>query len=283
MQSITYTNAAGKILEISPASECFIFQDISGTTSADVDIATSAPAGMDGILIHNAKLTDREITVNLHIRGTSLEDMFKRRQELIALTSPVLNRSGKLGELIYRNAGGAWRIPAAIKIGAKDTGRRRGFYQPMRIVFSCPNPYWRDIDVSISRLAYLSGGFAFPLRIPAVTESQPGIRFGSRGYKADIFSAGDAPAPLEIAVTGPALLPTIEHQQTGKRLIVNRELGTGDTLRIITAAGNKTVEITLSTGEKEDAMGALDSASDFFSLQPGNNTLIQAATTQRHP
>lgn len=273
MQRIIYENPAGESVTITPNASPYIFESVTGVSAIDTQLIIHHPAGLDGALYRTLVLNDREVTVNLHVFGEDRQALYRNRLELIQLCASAGNKDERTGKLWYINSAGAWWIPATVKQGPKERGERKKNYLPMQIVFYCPNPLWRAEDATIDKLAYIAGGFKFPLCIPAITEPKPGIKFGSRGYRAEIVNDGDSPAPVELEISGPATVPKIEHKRTGQYIAVNQELEVGDKLYINTEPGRKEVKITKATGEESNAMGLIDLNSTFFLLEPGNNLL----------
>ncbi|HNZ62769.1 MAG TPA: phage tail family protein [Bacillota bacterium] len=273
MQKIRYINPRGEVVEVSPVVPPYIFESVSGIGAVDVTSNIQTPAGMDGALYYGLRLNDREVTLNLHVYGDERRSMYENRSKLIRILGSALNRSGEKGKLFYENDYGRWWIPAVVRQGPRENGRRLRNYFPMQIVFYCPDPAWRTETATVNRLAYLSGGFKFPLNIPAVNQLTPGIRFGSRGYVATIVNDGDVQAPIHVEITGTATRPRIELVKTGEFLAVNRELAAGDRLTISTERGAKLATIVRATGTIENAVGAIDPQSTWFQLQPGPNEL----------
>lgn len=273
MQKVIFINPRHETLDINPYNPPYVFESIRGIDAIDTSIIVHTPAGMDGAIYQDIFLEDREITLTLHVHGKSQADMYRKKQELIRLTGSGYYKDGVLGRLWYENDYGRWWIPAIVKSGATQIGKRTKNYLPMQIVFYCPDSAFRAEEATIDKMAYLSGGFKFPLCIPAVTEPNPGIKFGLSGYLLLIHNEGDQDAPIELEISGAAQRPKIELKNTGEYIAVNRELASGDRLLINTEAGNKKAEIVRSTGEIEDAMGYIDAESTWFSLKTGANTL----------
>ncbi|MGI6579942.1 MAG: phage tail family protein [Saccharofermentanales bacterium] len=273
MQKVTFINARHETIEINPYNPPYVFESIKGIDAINTSIVVHTPAGMDGAIYQDIFLDDREITLTLHIHGKDPADMYKKKQELIRLTGSGYYKNGVLGRLWYENDYGRWWIPAIVKQGAKQLGKRLKNYLTMQVVFYCPDSAFRAEEATIDKMAYIGGGFKFPLKIPAINQLNPGVKFGLSGYLLSIYNDGDQDAPLELEITGTAQRPKIENKKTGEFLAVNRELAAGDRLIINTEPGAKRAEIVRSTGETEDAMGYIDPDSTWFSLQTGYNTL----------
>lgn len=277
MQKATYINPRGETITVSPLAPPYIFESISGIDSTDVIASIHTPAQMDGSLYYGLRLEPREVTLNLHVHGNNRRSMYENRFDLMRALGSSLNRSGEMGVLWYENDFGKWWIPAVVQQGPRTNGKRRENYFPVQVIFYCPDPAWRAAEATVDRLAYLSGGFKFPLCIPAVDQQTPGIKFGARGYVTTITNDGDVPAPILLEITGTALTPRIELAKTGEFLKVNRELAIGDLLTINTEQGNKHATITRASGTVEDAMNYIDPASTWIQLQPGANELMYSS------
>ena len=267
MQRATYINPRGETVDVSPFSPPYIFESISGIGAVDVAMSIHSPAGMDGALYHGLRLEPREVTLNFHIHGDSRRSMYENRLELTRIMGGSISREGDMGELWYENDFGRWWLPAVVRQGPRENGKRKSLYLPTQVVFYCPDPAWRAAIATVDRLAYLSGGFKFPLNIPASDQSTPGIKFGSRGYEATVINQGDTPAPILFEITGTALQPRLEITGAGEFLQINRELAAGDLLTISTQPGQKTATILRAEGTVENAMNYIDPASTWLQLQ----------------
>lgn len=274
MQRVRYINPRFGEVEIRPDSQGpFIFESISGIHAADTALRVTYPAGMDGSMYHGLTVSDREITLTMHIKGVDREDMYRHRERLIKVLSSSYSARGRQGQLWYENDHGRWWIPAVVSQGPIVMGARKGNYQTVQIVFYCPDPDFRMPYPIRARQAYIAGGFEFPLEIPHITEPTPGIMFGSRGYRAVIDIIGDRPTPIEITITGPSTTPKVENKRTGEYIAVNQPLLTGDRLTINTEQGNKRAVIVDSADVETNAIGWIDPASTWFQLHPGENEI----------
>lgn len=265
MQAVKYINPWDRAVTFE-ASPPFIFEKITGTGAEDAQLMTSEPAGHDGKAFSGMYLGDREITVYVHIKGASREELYANRQALMSLLNPTLHRDGALGRLEYANDHGTWWIPAVVKRGPQGATREGHYHPSEQLVFSCPDPYWRDMTPEHARMAYLGGGMRFPIRFGAV-------RFGARGYKATMYNRGDCPAPVSVEITGPSTEPQIIKVRTGEYIRVKRPLYEGDVLLIDTTPGSRSVTIRRAGGGVETAMGYMDLSSTWFQLDPGDNQL----------
>ena len=197
--------------------------------------------------------------------------MYAKKAALMAALAQWMYRDGALGRFEHSYDGGTtwvW-IPAIVKRGPQDPPRFGNFLKSEQLVFYCPSPYWRGKTYARAQMAYLGGGFKFPVRFGAV-------RFGARGYQTQIWNYGDSPSHLEAEIAGPAISPEIIKADTGEyiRLRDTMPLEEGDVLHIDTTPPSPRVTITRADGTTEDAIGYIDLTSTFFMLAPGENKLV---------
>lgn len=268
MQRILFINTEMEEIDINPFYPPFIFESIAGIDAINTSIISHAPAGMDGSVYEDIVMEDREITLNLHVYGKTQKEMYENKLALIKLAGSSFYKRGKIGTLWYENDQGRWWIPAVVKQGARQIGKRIKNYLPMQIVFYCPDSSFRAEEATVDKMAYTGGGFSFPLTI-----AQPGVTFGRRGYLINFVNDGDQESPLEIEITGTALIPKITKKETGEYIAIQRQLFEGDKLIINTEKGKKQAKIIRETNEVENAMGFIDPTSTWFGLDPGDNLL----------
>lgn len=269
MQYLKYTNPKGERVEFRHDTPPYIFESVTGTDGVNAEIATSSSPGQNGKSTHQVTLSDREVTVKFNVKGKDRADMYKKRRELIAVTSSSFFSNGEpSGVLEYKNDLGTWDIPCIVKSGAKFDKRIKD-YNHGTISFYCPDPYWRKRVPEYNQIAFFDSGVEFPL----VIDMYKKLEFARRSFERSVFNTGDSPTPVEITIKGPAIEPEIIKVSTGEYIRVSRALNKGDTLVINTDMNNFTVIITRENGDKETAYGYLDLSSTPFSLAPGANEL----------
>lgn len=267
MQTVKYINPKGQSIDFIYAPPA-VFETVVGTDGVNAQIVTSEYPGQHGKTGQQLTLSDREITVSFNIDGKNPKDMYEKRQTLIAVTSMTLFPDGKpTGRIEYENDFGKWWIPCMVKSSAKFDSRKQNFNHG-KVVFYCPNPFWRGFNAETNYLAYLGGGFEFDSNKGLQIPISNGITFGYRGYRELMINHGDSPAPVQITITGPATEPKIIKTDTGEYIKIRKPLLVGDTLIINTDPDNFNITI----GNKS-AYGYLDPESTPFQLDPGENTL----------
>jgi hypothetical protein len=107
-----------------------------------------------------------------------------------------------------------------------------------------------------------TGGLSFPLTFPLVFGA------GSSGGSASVHNGGTADAPWTATITGETPNPKITHVESGAFLeFTGLNIVAGDTLEI--DAFNRTILYNGVASRR----GFLTSASNWFWLQPGSNTI----------
>lgn len=265
MQKVKYTNPKGEEVAFG-FSPPYIFEKIAGIGAEDAQLITTESAGNSGKTFHGLYFGDREITLTMHIKGTTRAAMYENRQKLIAKLNPEQSASGKMGRLEYSNDYMTVWIPCIVKSAPQSFQRYGNYEKSVQIVFYCPSHLFRATNPQRNRIAYMGGGLEFPAEFGAV-------EFGAQGYQTTLFNSGDSAAPVMVQIYGPAVMPQIMNWDTGEYIKVNRELYAGDLLTIGTEPNNLTATILRANGTTEIAFGYIDLSSTFFQAAPGENKL----------
>lgn len=107
-----------------------------------------------------------------------------------------------------------------------------------------------------------TGGLSFPLDFPLVFGS------GGSGGSASLNNEGTAPAPWTATITGSTPNPKITHVESGRYLeLSGLTVDTGDTL--VFDSKDRTILYNGTASRR----GLLTTASSWFALQPGLNTI----------
>lgn len=298
MQYVRYIDPRGNITVVHTTPP-FLFHKITGIGAIDAQSITTEAAGIDGRAFHGLYFSDREIKLYIHIKGTTRQELYANRERAIKTFSASPAKQGTLGRLEYYNDNGGWWIPVSVKRGPDPNARGGNYFIDVDVLFYAPSPFWRSITLQQQPMAYMDGGFEFPLVLDAHgeivevesgleflldEEMEPiGVEFGTQGCETELINAGDVPAPIEITISGPALAPMITKRTTGEYILVDRILAEGDELYINTTPGNIAVTITRADGTTEPAIGYLDLSSTLFLLDPGTNEIEYASADASRP
>jgi len=221
-----------------------------------------------GSPVYGLTLEGREITFFIHIRGATRREMYQERLRLTASLVPFNGRQWeKPGILYYENDYGRYWIPA-IPTKSPDPQERIQHYNKADITFYCPDPFFRAGTPDGYEMIYLSALFEFPFEFD--------VEFGTSQYASIVVNNGTVATPVIIRITGTLLEnPTITNERTGEFIRVIRSVGSDYELVINTSSFERYVKlVNLTTGEEQNAYSYLDLKSRFWSLLPGNNSIL---------
>lgn len=273
MQKLTFTNKNGDSFVLG-YSKPYLLSQLSGITDVPVSIQSEKGYGQDGETTTAVVLGKRTIAIAVTVFGSSAENVYQNRRNLIKFFNP------KVGELtiLYENSFMAKVITGRVQqiptVGPLEDGRG-GKFQKAVMAIQCDMPFFADATETIKELALKLNLWELPASIP-----QSGIEFGVvTNKKLTIINDGDVDTPIMIEWIGTVLNPQIMNETIGQYIKVNVELLEGEKLTINTEYGNKTVTKTDAAGNKTNAFGLIDLSSDFFSLIAGENLISYSADT----
>ena len=144
MQKLVFINGSGN--EIDLTSGNFGITNWEGLSNVPLNIQTQQVPFEDGGVFLDALMEQREIEVTVAIYdGNNLELRYQKKRELISALNPKLGE----GTLIYTNDYLSRQIKAVPQIplfenkNSNDAGTLKA-----SVAFSCPNPYWEDLEES---------------------------------------------------------------------------------------------------------------------------------------
>lgn len=235
--------------------------NIDGFTVADVEVASSTTASIDGDVINNLRVTPRTVVLDLKVKNNVNVETAKRW--LLQTVKPKLpgrirmTQDGRETEL-----GG---IVENIEMPRFTNG------VICQVSLHCSVPYWQDVNyvlVEISRLIDLhyfpkdQGGLAFP---------SGGIPLGSYNLNntQTYYNDGDAETGMLITIIalGDVVNPII-YDVTGAYIGVIDTMAEGDVIEINTNRGEKYVR-----KNGENIFSKIRSGSSFLQLAIGDNQL----------
>ena len=257
MQSLTITNSNGDSIVLGHRPP-FLLSKIDGLGDVDADVQMTRAPFQDGSTHVDTLLQPRFIDMEISILTDDVSGM---RQQLARVLNPKLTLS-----LVYENGSVTRQIQAysehVPKYPSDGRGRR---YQIALINLVCPNPYWQDVNPTMLKLQDFVGNFFFPVSFPA--------SFSIRGDQENFINDGHVSTPIKVTFRGEAVNPMITNVSTGEFIRVNRTIPAEHSLVITTDMNYRTVRIVDPYGVEMNAMGYIDLASTFFSLDVGENNL----------
>lgn len=232
---------------------------------------------LDGECYYNQTLAPRDILLEYVI----IENTIAARDALVQTIKTAFNPVDGLGLLTLTMADGItkyaiWCIPnGEPQCFAGDGRTREGsgvgtFKQVVQVNLRAPIPFFMNPVPHTVNISTFSGGLAFPFATPWT--------FGLASSSILLTNAGNVSTPVKITFNGSITNPRIDNITTGKYIKATMTLNSGETLEIDTAQGDHTVDYTVG-GTTSNGFQYLDSASEFFLLQPGANLLSFTAST----
>ena len=258
--TVTYTNQNGESLTLRQRKPYFL-QRLDGTGNVRNAVTTFKAPNQDGAFFISGSLEMRNIT----LEGTILEDSpdkaFASRKRLLRVFTPKLK-----GMLVYRGA----QIPCIVEEAgfiATASARAPAFF----ISLLCPSPFFEALEELRVELASWISKFSFALEIPS-----GGMEFGLRqpSQIITVDNPGDVPCGCTISFTALGTLtnPELMNVDTGEIFRLLKTMTAGEELRVYTHFAGKRVVRIVSNAET-NAFSHMDTASTFFQLSPGRNTL----------
>ena len=261
MRIATYTNARGDSLSFRPGSP-FVISDIQGLGDVDATVQLQQAPYQDGGSYIDSLLSPRAISFRVWIDGKDDSDISRKRSQLSSLFNPKLGPGifeYRYGDQVRQIAAVAEHVPS-FPTGFDSRGRR---HQVAVIDLLCPNPYWRSLTVTEEPA--FEPLFEFPF--------EGKFEFGVTRNDRLIYNDGDAPTSFNIDFYGPADRPIIENLTTGEFIRINKRLEEGQTLKIDTTDGVKSVTYVDEDGTETNVFHWIDLSSTFFKLGIGDNDI----------
>jgi hypothetical protein len=209
----------------------------------------------------------RNILLEGTVVGDTVDQTHEARKRLLRVFTPKLK-----GTLFYRGA----RISCIVEEAgfiATESVRAPAFF----ISLLCPSPFFEALEELRVELASWVSKFSFALEIPV-----GGIEFGFRqpSQIITVENPGDVPCGCTISfkALGTLTNPELMNVDTGEVFRLLKTMVAGEELRVCTHFAGKRV-VRIMDGAESNAFSFMDTASTFFQLAPGVNTLRYAAAT----
>lgn len=265
MFALEYITRNGEVLALS-SNNRFKLTNVDGITSANVDIASSTVASMDGDFVNNKRTVPRGIVLDLAIEY----DVENTKRYILRYVKPK-----QKGTLRWTQNDRVIQIEGVVE--AIEMPRFTSA-TTMQITLYCSQPYWEDVDYllqDISEVIDLHYFTDYPddmLYFPE--EGIPLGEYDTNRTKV-IENTGDVDVGLEIHIIalGNVENPVI-YNADGDFIGVNDTLSSGDEIIITTEKGNKTIRkngqniiaqimrnstwLQLNTGENEFTIDSKD-------------------------
>lgn len=231
----------------------FLINKPSGIDSVSVNLTQAKGINQTGATIQSTNIQPRPVTINGYIVGDSQKE---KKNKLLSVIRPDIG--GKLyADDYYLNV-----YPTATpNIESREATAKFQFS------VLAAYPYWCKDDSASATLAGIQKFFKFPWNLTKE------YRFGqlSEAQFMNVPNRGQVPVPYRATfiAKGDISNPKITNATTGKYLLVNKSLVSGERL-VVDITHDKT---TVTSSVDGDCRGALSLKSNLFLLEVGDNVL----------
>ena len=258
---IKVKNHLGQMTVLDPRA--FPVIDVTGLTPASATINTSTIASVDGSFFNSSTTNQRNIVLTITPNG----EAEKARAFLYQYFKP------KYPLTLYFKT----KYREVYIDGYVETfeGTPYDQKQSFQISIICPQPFFIDVNVSITQQKRTINGFTFPFYIP-----NEGVILSTSIVSVEgsaVMNRGEETtgAIIELNAMGTVLEPTIYNRTTGEKFTVQVEMQKGDLVRIDTRRGEKSIYL-LTHGDTINILNRITQDSKWFSLPPGENVFTYA-------
>lgn len=257
MKNILFTfSSGGKTLSLRKPE--YGVTSYEGLEATDYQIEKDININYIGEKLKQKKILSRPISIEFDYLGLDSQKADKR-QELIRFFSPF-----RSGELMVNYLGVERKIEYELS-GLNCSSQNVNDPLSFLVELDCLDPAFQDLLQTGETISTWIRGWKWKFTLP--------FRMKQRGEpQKSILNEGHVETPVEIIFHGPAVNPKVTNLTTGQMIRIKQSLTSDDTLYINTAFRKKTVEIERN-GVREDAYDYIDLASEFFSLEVGENVI----------
>lgn len=278
MFSASIKNKDGNILPLTGDEPTYQLIDIVGLNPPAAQINTTHIVGMDGALFNSSYLNTRNIVLTIKINGDAEQNRL------------TLYRFFKTKEpCVFYYSNGRRNVQIDGYVESVECGLFTNA-EKAQISIICPSTYFRDINEIVNDISAVreAGLFQFPFYI---NQGEP-IEFSQTITVSDttIVNSSESECGMEIevsfddSITGLIQYLLITNETTGDWLALDCSryggggLPNNAVVYISTVRGKKNIRVTEGVNTY-NGFSLLVSGSTFIQLQPGNNEMSYAAST----
>ena len=167
-------NTKGEIFELTHNTKDYVVAGVQGLTRPQTSVNTSACAGIDGSFFNSARMEQRNIVIDLVLRG----DIEGNRQKLYRIFPAKTPCT-----VYFKNHNRDVKIKGYVETLEGDLFVSK---EKMQISIICPKPFWEDMQALYDELSSLVNRFTFPFSIEepipiAVINGNSGITIENKG------------------------------------------------------------------------------------------------------
>lgn len=257
MFSLIVKNAANKTLNLTDNPNYFTVAE--GFNALTSNINTTASAVGHGSVFNSSKLANRNITLQIILRG----DIEASRIALYEFFSPLYKLT-----FFYKNEHRSVHISGYVESFECNPNVSN---ETANISVICNEPFLLDDYSDIQSLSYIKDYFKFPCSVPA-----EGVPFGEvkNSNATVIINRGEHEAGCVItlcAKSGIASMPIrITNFLIGQYFELNTGMNADDVIIIKTSIGEKSAKL-YRNGSEIDLFSQITNGSSWLQLYPGEN------------
>ena len=236
----------------------FLINKPKGVDTLSISLSQAKGINQTGATIQSTNIQPRPVTISGYVVG---EDQMTRKDKLLSVVRPDLG--GKLyADDYYLDV----HPTATPTIEGKDR------FAQFQFSLLAAYPYWCKDDSASATLSGIQKLFKFPWNISR--EYQFGQLMETQFM--NVPNRGQVPVPFKatFVAKGDVVNPKISNATTGKFLLINKTLVSGEKL-VVEITHDRTYVTSNIDG---DCRGALSLSSNLFSLDVGDNVLKPEAT-----
>lgn len=261
MYSARIRNAAGDELTLTGRENEYQIIRVAGLNPPEAQINTAAIVTLDGARYNSARLETREIVITIRINGDAEANRIRLYHYF---------RTKDKVTFFYKNGALDVSIDGYVQAFSVDLFAAG---ETAQIVILCPFPYFAAMDEIIEDSARTIAAFTFPFSInigePVVISS-----LDSSGGTIYINNTSDTDAgfTLTIDVLRACSSIFVKNLTTGDTLTLSGTFLAGDTVRVNTTRGQKSIVI-LRDGQYINGFSTFTDDSVFWQLAAGENAI----------
>lgn len=285
IKSVSVINHLGEKMEMelrNPDSSGFLISSIDGLGPGQAEISVTDLAATDGSVYNSARLTNRNIVLNLLFQANpTIEDTRQKTYKFFPLKKNVI--------LIFETDNRSLQIEGYVESNEPDIFSDQ---EGTSISIICPNPFFYSLGSNLTVFNGVEPMFEFPFSNESLTESLLVFSELRTKYENVIFYQGDADTGfvMKIHFVGPASGISIYNVKSREIMkidttkiasIVGSAIKAADDLEISTITGKKHLTF-YREGKAYNVLNSLARDSSWLKLTNGENVIAFTAEEGEH-
>lgn len=256
MLNVIVENKYGEQLNLSTNTDYQLLQ-VTGLTPAGATINTSKMANKDGDVFNSSSLDKRNIVMIIAPRGNVESSRINLYKYI---------KSKQYIKLYLRNGQRKVWIEGRVESIEGDLYENP---QKLQVSVICPDPHFKDDNVSTTDFSSMEDTFTFPFDIDStgvpLSTLSPYTEKNILNYSDD-----ETGVVIELYARDLVLEPTIYDLTTNESFTIEYEMRAGDKIILNTNRGEKSLKL-ISNGVESNIINSMVKGSKWFNLITGDN------------